>query len=312
MSDKIGWSNSRILLLDSCERKYYYQYFTRFLPDDVKWDFFLLKNLRTLNLYAGDIIHEEIATILKNDEIIEYDFYKKNSLPEIKIKVDKFIKRSSSRQYDHYDYENKDGLIEYFKEEIDDDDDLVYRELFNFIHLSVKSFLNSNIYKRIIESHSKGLQNYTEDITKDKWQQMKYFHKDYSDCTLWLAPDFWFEREKGKYVILDWKSGRSFFNDEISDQLKGYAFRLKNELNNNFESIEVYNVILPEGELYGGKLTIDDIDNFEKKLNEDIKRIKNLYEEDFTSKLIPRSLDSFEKTNENYRCKICKFDGICD
>ena len=61
----LGWSISRYETFSNCKRLYYYQYYGKFDPDYPRVKIDLLKNLTSIPLEIGNIVHDTISAVLR-------------------------------------------------------------------------------------------------------------------------------------------------------------------------------------------------------------------------------------------------------
>ena len=61
----LGWSNSRYELFSICKRKYFYHYYNKYDPDLPRREIMQYRNLSTLPLEIGSIVHEVIEALLR-------------------------------------------------------------------------------------------------------------------------------------------------------------------------------------------------------------------------------------------------------
>ena len=64
-SAQIGWSNTRSETFRSCRRRYFYQYYARYVTEVAPDHLLRLRNLSTLAMTKGLAVHDVLATLLR-------------------------------------------------------------------------------------------------------------------------------------------------------------------------------------------------------------------------------------------------------
>ena len=79
----LGWSSSRYELFQKCKRHYYYTYYTKFVKDTPLPHMQRLKNLTSVPLEVGNVVHHIIEAFLKRLQQSDapIDFRLRNRFP---------------------------------------------------------------------------------------------------------------------------------------------------------------------------------------------------------------------------------------
>ncbi len=98
-SSILGWSVTRYDTFIACKRMYYYQYYAKFDPDYLRMKIDELKNLNSIPLEIGNIVHDTISTVLRrllksNNEIDRDRFEEPERSPACRLFA-KNIRRQS-------------------------------------------------------------------------------------------------------------------------------------------------------------------------------------------------------------------------
>jgi hypothetical protein len=115
----LAWSNTRITVLEWCERKYYFNYYTFALKDphfDLRQETVVLKGLKSLEMRVGEKSHyllSDYLHLLKKGEVTPQQI---TAIKEqIKAEMETEFQTSKERNYQDYeDFYGKLGLSEHF------------------------------------------------------------------------------------------------------------------------------------------------------------------------------------------------------
>ena len=61
----LGWSISRYEVFDKCKRQYFYQYYGKYVPDIPAYKLNQLKELTSIPLETGNVVHDVLEAFLK-------------------------------------------------------------------------------------------------------------------------------------------------------------------------------------------------------------------------------------------------------
>lgn len=316
----LSWSNTRITLLEYCERKYFFNYYTFALRNNESelWsEAQVLKWLKSIEMWMWEKSHfllSDYLHLLKKWEITDEKIVELKNNMRDEMRAD--FEFSKERDYtDREDFFWKFGLSEHFYGENVDDQlepaiEKVCANLDRFIaspwHQKVQDYLNSA--KFVYIEHPR-----TPDFDSMKVDVSKIWLKDVS---VMAGPDFWVTFSDTDYLILDWKSGKEeVLDNEISDQLKVYALKmlLKKWITSlDGIKIEAYEVYLNSMNSYGGILKQEDIDWIIEKIQHDVEDQKQLLVDQDPYKNEPVDVMMFRKTTSNKKCETCTFRSVCE
>ena len=107
----LTWSNTRITLLEYCNKKYYFNYYPHALRDmneELRLTTLLLKNLKSMDMRVGEKTHHLLSdylNALKYEKVEEGDVqsFKDRIVEEMRSEFDV----SKTRDYTSYDKDNK-------------------------------------------------------------------------------------------------------------------------------------------------------------------------------------------------------------
>ena len=315
----LSWSNTRITLLEYCERKYFLNYYTFALKpqnEELRSETLVLKWLKSIEMRVWEKSHFLLSDYLHalkkwlvNDEKIQE--LKDNMRSEMKADFD------YSRERDYTDREDffwKFGLSEHFYGEdaeklLEPAIEKVCGNLDRFIASSrnqkVQGYFNSAKFVYVEHPRTPNFDAMKVDVSKI-WLK---------DVSVMAQPDFWVTFSDTDFLILDRKSGKEeVLDNSISDQLKVYALKmlLKKWLTSlDGIKIEAYEVYLDSMNSYGGILKQEDIDWIIHKIQQDVQEQKHFLVDQDPYKNQPVDLMMFRKTTSEKKCERCTFREVC-
>ncbi len=316
--NQLSWSISRSTLLNYCQKKYYFSYYTNYLKEiDVPFwlECLLIKNLQSLDMRVWQKTHQLLSDYLKKLEKLERNIDTNKIFWNIVEEMKKDFKISKEKDYTKYDKDNKFGLNEHYKwENIDD----LLEDRINKIQKYFDNFLTSNTHTKILE-YLKDYKNkcFVEE-REANFEKMKFLIKDVpwlDNIVIWAQPDFGIVADNKKYIIYDrktWKIPDKEKNN-ISDQLKVYAYKILLKIwlekidDISFQWREVY---LKNINLYWWDISKKDLEDIESKMLFDVNLEKSLLSD--IENNIPKPTTSFIKTENKNKCKTCRFKKVCE
>ena len=76
----LGWSISRFETFDKCKRQYFYTYYAKFAPGIPQYKLAQLKNLTSVPLEVGNVVHDVIEAFLRRLQKSDSDIDEKRFL----------------------------------------------------------------------------------------------------------------------------------------------------------------------------------------------------------------------------------------
>ncbi len=281
----LGWSNSRYELFTRCRRAYFFQYYSKFVPDVSFAKVNQLKNLTTVPMEVGNVIHHIVETFLKrlqkSDANIDEERFIQYGL---KLCDEIFDKKNFLEE--HYGYVasvNRDGA----KEKID-------KALTNFM----KSPLYSWIFMKAI-------------LNKEHWviEPEGFGETRIDGLKAYCKMDFLFPVD-GEIHILDWKSGKQDV-EKHTMQLLGYA--VATQVNNpKVEGNKIYPRIVyinPDVSEFEVKITDEMLEQFTQTVREQSEEMQSYCTN--IEENIPNSIEHFPTTEQDGICRNCFYQEIC-
>jgi len=231
-SYNLGWSNTRITVLEYCQKKYFFNYYTHTLRDideKLRSETMLLKNLKSLEMRMGEKTHHILSDYLR---LLKQGKIEENTVQALKDEMDGIMKREFQQSKDRdyalgYNRDQKFGLSEhYYGDDIDDRlDEIVAKVIKNF-----DAFLHSEWHEKVKRYFEVAKQVFVENPKVPDYESMKVNVSkipELKDVAILASPDFGVIFDDNTYLILDWKSGKEGFETSgIADQLKVYVLKM--------------------------------------------------------------------------------------
>lgn len=283
-TDILGWSHSRYDTFQTCKRKYYYTYYSKYDTEN-KQKIAELRRLTAVPLAIGNISHKILNRLLKR--------IKKTLHPIDRKKFASFSRNIAKNYFDqkHFQeiYYNDIKKID-FEEKI-----------FSRVSKGLSNFLESKRLRWLFDKAS---------IKKDKWLIEPEGH---GECRIngmkaYCKVDFLFPTEDEIHVI-DWKTGKP--KEKHKDQLKGYVTWVAFHFGKKYNEIKpTVAYLLPEYEEESIKVNESNIGYFSSQIREQTNEMYK-YCKEYKSN-IPLEKSQFYLTENEHWCKFCNFRQLCN
>jgi hydroxymethylpyrimidine pyrophosphatase-like HAD family hydrolase len=171
----LAWSNTRITVLERCERKYYFNYYTFALKEphpDLRAETVVLKGLKSLEMRIGEKSHYLLSDYL---HLLKQGTVEPEKITEIKeqlkAEMESEFQLSKERNYQEYtDFYKKFGFSEHFYgENIDDQLPLAITKVLGNLDRFIESKRNDKVQDYF--SHAKFI--YVEQPRTPNFEIMK-------------------------------------------------------------------------------------------------------------------------------------------
>jgi CRISPR/Cas system-associated exonuclease Cas4 (RecB family) len=280
----LGWSISRFEEFDKCKRRYFYSYYPKFVPDIPSYKIQQLKNLTSVALETGNVIHDILEAFLRRMQKSESDSDEQRFFSYARTLVDRY-------------FSEKTFLEIYYKYTDSIDKHTVYSK----VQSCLENFLGSPCYSWIYMSALRNRENWM--IEPEGYGETRL-----NGLKAYCKMDFLIPVDNSIY-ILDWKTGQKDPFKHRS-QLLGYAAAA----NNNFNI--PWNTIFPKIIYLSPKYEEFEIEIKENDLKSFFDTIKSQTEQmhQFCSSVEqnrPLPIDSFPKTPSPGMCRQCKYQELC-
>lgn len=279
----LGWSASRYDTFKTCRRRYYYTYYAKFDPEYPPEKINRLKQMTSIPLETGNIVHDIIKVLLERFQKTEQQINTSRFYDYARKITEKYCQKTFSEIYYH----------EIQQLNIDD--------IYETVRLILSNLLNSQRFMWLIQNAIK---------TKDRWiiEPPGFGQTVINGLKAYCKVDFLFPVEDELY-IMDWKTGKAD-NNKHHKQMLGYTAWAAFHFNHAPEKIRPIIAYLKpyytEDTLH---ITRPDISAFADTVK---KETHEMY--DFCDRIeenIPKSKDLFEKTTVTVFCDYCNFRELC-
>ncbi|MFH1762488.1 MAG: PD-(D/E)XK nuclease family protein [bacterium] len=296
LKNEFSWSKSREQMFRECLRKYYYNYYLSWngwesdCSPEVRKSY-VLKQLKSRQIWAGEIIHSCIDHSLKNLQnnipVMELDKIKTLTLDAMRIQF------RSSKSKNYWQSPKSLGLLEHeYNETVTDSE---WKELSEHVQACLDTFYAGKVFKRLIN------------LKKEDWLEIEQFSNYIiNDVKIWAVMDCCF-RDKTNIIIMDWKTGKNLDNNSM--QLMCYASYAIRKWNKLPEEINVYEYSLSHDLLKEYSVSEAGINEVENLIMGSLTDMYSLLEDPGNN--TPKSQDKFIRTEKISVCKRCNFKGIC-
>jgi len=283
-----GWSYSRMNVLRTCLRMYWYEYYgKRFAPEEDKNRIMELSQLSRVPFEMGNAVHQTISEILKNlqinGELISLEEAKKAAVNKFEILVNNkpLVEKRLGIPFTKEDREKRHGQT----------------------MTSITTFYSSKWLTMI------------QEMPRETWDSWLIDPEGYGEFRIdgrkaYAKPDFIFEYKDKRHYLCEWKTGKPR-RDENLVQVQGYLFYANDIMGLPLDTMVgvVQYLTFPSEkpiEVEGRLVNPMEIKN---KIMAELKLIHSLCAD--VSSNSPKGIGSFPKTEDTGVCEACKYREIC-
>lgn len=294
--NEVSWSNSSAGTLEGCRRQYY---FNKYLSwdgwfnnsDPKRKEAYQLKNMTSLPMWLGTIVHdciEHAFAVYQSD----------GKLPTLKSLKDLAthdlrLGWTQSEKAEWREFPKlKVRLLEHQR------GDKVSKA--NTDAAKNKIFLCLETFYKLCDVILKDVESFIE------LEDLHYFHLKTGE-KVFLKMDCGIKYKDGRVLLIDWKTSKKR-DDSVYDQLAVYAMYVMSKYKIKLKDIQVSPVYLTIESFMECKSV-----NLQQ-INEIVRRVKS----DTANMIVLHphgealDISKFPVTSQDWRCKFCFFQGICD
>lgn len=291
---ELSWSFSRDRLFKECRRAYYYYYYASWegwerTADEFTRRAYILKNVRNIDAWIGDIVHQIIKWIIES-KLSGKDVALEAAIKKAKGLLMKTWEQSCTKMWVTNPKHNLNLFEHYYKRE-------PARE-----KLSLKL---QKVTKSIRNIYDTGLFQLLIDLPADNILRIDELDSfNFEGIKIFAIPDFALGSDG--CTLYDWKTGKRSDTDVL--QLSCYILYAIYKWGMPSDRIKIVPVYLTEEAVSlnpVGVISIDDVRNYIRKSIKDMKEI--LLDVDANN----IDFERCSQTNDTWRCKSCKFQEIC-
>ena len=300
LTNDFSWSVSRDRLFRECERAYYYTYYGSWGGWERNADprvrkLYILKNLQTLDMWAGSIVHEIIAEALRRYAMDRRAISAEDLKQRARAKLRRGWVEAVNREWERSP--KKTNLFELYygdgrtlpRETTDRLRDKVYEALDNFAGSTVLESILATPYVN--------------------WRPVdKLDAFDVDGVKVWAAVDFAFTDPHGATRILDWKTGAER-PDELRIQLGCYALYAVERWRTPLEAVRVAAVYLVnQPKIVENPITADLLAETRQFILDSAASMRARLDDPVAN---TASEDAFPCTDNVRSCRRCNFREVC-
>lgn len=298
---ELTWSFSRDRLFGDCRRAYYYHYYASWGgwekdADEFTRQAYILKNIRNIDAWVGDIVHQVIKWVLESKILPTNSLFSQDkdiNLPRATHKAKQMLMKTWEQSRSKTWVSNIKGslnLFEHYYKRKPSRDELAPK--LEKVIKSLKNFYASGLLETISELSQENIVG-IEELDSFDFEGIKAF----------AIPDF--AIRKDKYLLFDWKTGKRSDKDVL--QLSCYLLYAIKKWEVEPEKIQIIPAYLTAETCFlpVKPLGVDQVNNY---IRNSIAAMKTVLVDIVQNKA---DIKLCQKTKDTWRCKNCKFQEIC-
>lgn len=307
LRNELVWSTSRGRTFADCRRRYYYNYYGSWGgwergADERTREIYALKQLSARFLWAGGVVHDEIARILRKIRDGGEPPEPEQVVDDVVWKMRREFKESRDVEGDAFrsDPKRTFRLMEH-------EYDLQIRperwvETRDSVMRCLRNFFRSEAYETL-----RGLEReswlYVEDPASGP-ERTKI-----GDLEVYAIPDCAFRDEAGTVHVIDWKTGRK--KGANWDQLALYALFAEDRWNVPATSVKAREVNLYHGTETEHQLEDHLLDRLREKIRASLDEMHSMLVDGDAERNEPLEEEAFDLAEDTSICRWCFFQGVC-
>lgn len=296
---QFSWSLRRHNCLEDCERQYYYQYYGsqngfNSPIKSTRRTAYVMKELKTIPIWIGDIVHHLVKIILNNH------FYKfgitKQKHEQILVSMMRKDWEDSRDKLVIEDPKVFVGLVEHYYDELKNDD--------SRLEDSIQIALNQiRLFYDLLDKGEMVVKN-GEVLEFEQFREFFFFN-----TPIYLKIDFAQKTHDNKLHIFDWKTGK--LNQESDDhQLNIYALYFQSNYKIPLNQIIARKIFLRENQVIYNRVDQNTIEETKVFIQNSITKMHSFGIDHNEANQVSEKL--FQKRDENGNgCNTCNFRGLC-
>jgi len=297
LKNEFTWSKSRGDTFRTCLRKYYHQYYGSWggwepTAEISVRETYILKQLKNRFLWAGEVVHQEVAHILRRLSLGE-NVTLEESLDRARTRMRQQFADSRARLYREKPKETTGFCEHEYQWPVRPEQ---WKASWTHVETCLRNFNDGEILTRL-----KNLGPAAWKIIED----LMTFHL--GDIPVFVKLDLAFEKE-GQLTVIDWKTSKSENGDKGLFQLGCYALFAREEWGFATSHIRVI-----EANLYTGRHTthtLDDemLDDVAERIRAEVRVMRQALKDPLDN---VADLDNFPMTEHRENCRSCNFQKLC-
>ncbi len=299
------WSTSRVDTLNKCEREYFYTYYGYHngwedSSDKETQEIYKCKKLTCKNILAGNIIHNKAKDFINmitspNNFLFTPSTLERHITVSIFTFRDNCIKSKGFNSNWNPKINTFDMLSEYFYG--DDISQYEGEEIKALITKCICNIALSYTFEDIFDNELVVLENSRDDFPSFTINDTKVF----------ALLDLLYVNSQGKYVIVDWKTGRESESHRL--QMLVYAKYVVETYGVNIQDIICRLEYLSCGRNKEYTFSNNDLLEVDKIIISSTNKFKDYLEDPVLNK--PKNISHFKTITNIKTCHLCKYKGLC-
>lgn len=310
LKSELTWSFSRDRLFNGCRRAYFYNYYLSWGGWDAKADklcrqAYILKNISGIDAWIGEIVHSIIKWILEtkiagissqsNSPQAEFpglrkDISAREAVKKAKDRLLKNWEQSRSRMWEKNVKQNLNLFEHYYGRELSRED------------LSKKL---EKVTASINNLYESGFLDGLSGLPRESFLRVDSLDSfDLKGTKIFASPDF--AVKSGDYLLYDWKTGRP--NEKDTLQLSCYILYATIKWKIPPDSVKIIPAYLTQENFSLSPVEPLSMEEVIQYISESLARMQSLLIRGQENKI---NIKDCPKTDEEWRCKNCKFQEIC-
>jgi CRISPR/Cas system-associated exonuclease Cas4 (RecB family) len=297
LKNEFSWSKSRDGSFQICLRQYYFNYYGYWngwldnAPLRTR-QIYILKNLKTRHMWAGEMVHQCIERTIKN---LQRGIPILDSDQVISITLNRMRADFKSSRAQHYLRRPKSCAL--FEHEYDlAIPDELWKETADNVERCLKNFYNSEIFREM------------QEMPAERWLETEQFsHFMFEGVKIWVVMDCCFRSDSG-ITIIDWKTGTSTVEDN-SIQLSCYTLYVLEKWGIEPGKIKIVEYNLSTDTPKDFSVTWRNIEDIKGYIGGSIADMRSLLID--VDHNTPKDEACFKPVDDRRICEGCNFRRIC-
>ncbi|MFB6367163.1 PD-(D/E)XK nuclease family protein [Paenibacillus elgii] len=303
---QFSWSLSRHNTLMECPRRYAFAYYFAYGgwqkgASNFSKHIFRLKTLQSIHILYGSSIHNQIHGIVSELDNGSQMPTEQKIIAGVRSDLNQAYQESKNQQALWYEKPTDSKMLSeiYYDNELSLE---LIQELQMKLLVTTDNLLSCSTFHDLLQRRKQ-----IKIIAAEKFRCMEL-----NGAKVWVVMDLVYrDLEKGKYIIVDFKTGKKSNSFGDRTQLILYGKYIQNifNLDDSLEQIELRNEYLQDGTSVNYTPKSFDFDSIDYQIQTSMDRMYTyLVDEENNT---PKEIDSFDQTENISTCKRCSFKELC-
>ena len=303
IKSELTWSFSRDRLFNECRRAYFYHYYASWGGWEANANQFcrkayILKNMRSIDAWIGDIVHQVIKWILESKVGDDTTLFKKGrdtsheqAIKTAKNLLTKTWEQSRSKKWEEKVKQNLNLFEHYYNQEPARDQLKIKLEK---VANSIRNFYKSGLLEKFSKSSAENFLSIDE-LDSFNFEGTKAF----------AIPDFAL-RDGKEYLLYDWKTGKR--NEKDILQLSCYLIYAMDKWQVFEDQVRIIPAYLAQDEFLPLPVEAVASEQVKDYIRHSLETMRSVLVDVKGNKA---DINKCPKTDNLRRCQRCKFQEIC-